>query len=203
MTQRGWQFNLPVTDGGYHSNTHAPAFCCWLLFLPAKRDAAGARPTVHPSRLQRRLLSSSSLPVLWGEMLPLVYVTLSVPLSLVYLRSKLLLHCSPLFFSSPCCNIMEELLIYIFGHDASQLAVITPSACHWYTPPSSLLLNDFFRPFAFFLLSTSALHKSTRPLHPSKANDHHLFFLPMADTLLFPAHTLTHTGAGYMLLQSL
>ncbi|KAI9530963.1 hypothetical protein NQZ68_000454 [Dissostichus eleginoides] len=44
-----------------------------------QRDACGARPGAHPSRLKRRLLSSSSPPVLWGEMLPLVYVTLSVP----------------------------------------------------------------------------------------------------------------------------
>lgn len=38
MTQRGWQFNLPVTDGGYHGSTRAPALSCWLLFLPAKRE---------------------------------------------------------------------------------------------------------------------------------------------------------------------
>lgn len=38
MTQRGWQFNLLVTDDGYHGSTHAPALSCWLLFLPAKRE---------------------------------------------------------------------------------------------------------------------------------------------------------------------
>ncbi len=42
-------------------------------------------------------------------------------------------------------------------------------------PPSSLLLNDFLLPLASFPLSSSALHKSTRSLDPSKANDHHLF----------------------------
>lgn len=54
-------------------------FLLTFIFTCQERDAAGACPAVHPSRLQRRLLSSSSLLVLWGEMLPLVYVTLSSP----------------------------------------------------------------------------------------------------------------------------
>lgn len=37
MTPRGWQFNLPITDGSYHGRASAPALSCWLLFLPAKR----------------------------------------------------------------------------------------------------------------------------------------------------------------------
>lgn len=68
-----------------------------------------------------------------------------------------------------------------------------------YSPPlrPSLLLNDFLLPLAFFPLSSSTLHKSTRSLDPSKANDHHLFssspvsffqFPPMAHFLL-PSHT--------------
>lgn len=111
------------------------------------------------------------------------------------LIKQIILHCHPSSCHLPVLhNVMEKLLIYIFGHDASQLVVVSPSACHWYTPPSSsLLLNDFLLPLASFPLSSSALHKSSRSLDPSKANDHHLFsstavcffsFLPMAHFLL-------------------
>jgi len=111
MTPRGWQFNLPVTDGSYHGSTRlASPFLLTFIFTCQERDAARARPAVHPSRLRRRLLSSSSLPVLWGEMLPLVYVTLSVP----RLHIHALLPCGfikhiippspPLLFSSPCSS---------------------------------------------------------------------------------------------------
>lgn len=83
MIPSSWQFNLSITDEGYHACTHALSpFPVDFYSLPTKRkrDAAGARPTIPRStRLQWRLLSSSSLLVLWGEMLPLVYVTLSVP----------------------------------------------------------------------------------------------------------------------------
>lgn len=142
MTPRGWQFNLPVTDGSYHDSTRTPALSCWLLFL--LRDAAGARPAVHPSRLQWCLLSSSLL-VLWGEMLPLVYVTLSVPPAHTRSSPPSTYQANYSSIATPSSshlpvlhNIVEELLIYIFGHDASQLVVVSPSACHWYTPPPPL-----------------------------------------------------------------
>ncbi|KAI4824485.1 hypothetical protein KUCAC02_012991, partial [Chaenocephalus aceratus] len=61
----------PPSPSGVNLPEHSP--------LHTKRYACGARPAAHPSRLKRRLLSSSSPPVLRGEMLPLVYVTLSVP----------------------------------------------------------------------------------------------------------------------------
>lgn len=129
FTHNGWQLS--------RQHPCASPFLLTFIFTCQVRDAAGVRPAVHPCRLQRRLLSSSSLPVLWGEMLPLVYVTLSVPpytytlFSPVYLSSKLFLHCHPSSSHLPVLhNIMEELLIYIFGHDASQLVVVSPSACH-------------------------------------------------------------------------
>lgn len=64
---------------------------------------------------------------------------------------------------------------------APQCAIDTPPH-----PPSSssLLLNDILLPLAPLPLSGSILHKSVRPLYPSKANDHHLF-PSTAVTLLF------------------
>lgn len=67
-----------------------------------------------------------------------------------------------------------------------------------YSPTSSPLLNDFLLPLASFPLSSSALHKSIRSLHPSKANDHHLFscnavtFFPFLSMAHFPLPSHTH-----------
>lgn len=124
----------------------------------------------------------------------------------VYLSSKIFLHCHP-SSSHPLAlhNVTEELLIYIFGHDACQLVVVTPSSCHWYTPPPSYspLPNDFLLPLASFPLSSSALHKSTWSLDPSKANERHPFPPPVSlalfshfqiDFFLLPVrtHTVMH-----------
>lgn len=63
----------------------------------------------------------------------------------VYLSSKIFFHCHPSSSHLPALhNVMEELLIYILGHDACQLVVVTPSSCHWYTPPPPLLFQMIF-----------------------------------------------------------
>lgn len=146
------------------------------LYIYQERDASGA--CSPPSRIH------------WGRLL-LLLISIAGPLG----RDAAACWCDPTC-SSPLCAYqanysppppppllisaffrVQELLIYIFGHDASQLAVVSPSACHWYdSPPSSLPLNDFLLPLASLPLSSCALHdKSGRSLHPSKANDHHLF----------------------------
>ena len=182
----------------------ASPFLLTFIFTCQERDAAGARPVVHPSRLQRRLLSSSSLLVLLGKMLPLVYVTLSVSplytctlLSPVYLSSKLFLHWPPPppFLASCWCLLAYLCLVMM----PLSLLSLAPQHAIDILPPSSLLLNDFLLPLASFPLSSFALHKSTQSLDPSKANDHHLFsstpvsffsFLPVAHFLLpLQAHT--------------
>lgn len=120
--------------------------------------------------------------VLWGEMLPLVYATLSVtPLRAHYpcptpprIPIKQIIPPSPPP-PAPLLHTAEELLIYIFGHDTFQVVVVTLSVCPQPTSPSSILLNDFLLPLASLPLCASILHKSARPLYPSKSNDHHLF----------------------------
>ena len=98
----------------------------------------------------------------------------------------------PLPSSSHCSSYHNGGVIDLYlCHDASQLAVVTPSACHWYSPPPpSLPLNDFLLPLASFPLPSPALHKSTRSLDPSKANDHHLFSsAPVSFFNFSPWHT--------------
>lgn len=95
FSRNGWQLSR-------QRRREQPA-SCWLVFIPAappprqQRDAAGAPPAAQPSRRPRCLLPSP--PVLWGEMLPLVYATLSVtpthtlhPLAAAYLSNKWFLH---------------------------------------------------------------------------------------------------------------
>lgn len=69
FTLNGWQLS--------RQRPCASLFLLTFIFPCQERDAAGVRPAVHPARLPWCLLSSSLL-VLWGEMLPLVYATLSV-----------------------------------------------------------------------------------------------------------------------------
>lgn len=65
-----------------------------------------------------------------------------------------------------------------------------------YSPSSSPLPNDFLLPLASFPLSSSALHKSTRSLDPSKANEHHPFPPPLSLSLFFlPARLLSLASA--------
>lgn len=142
FTRNRWRLSWPHPCTG--------PFLLTFIFTCQDRDAAGARPPVHPSRLQRRRLSSSSQLVLWGEMLPLVYCMWP----LLYACTSPLCTYQANYYSIAttfCChppvlwNIMEELLIYI-SYDASQLAVITPSACHWYNPPPPISCSKWFSP---------------------------------------------------------
>lgn len=113
MTASAWQFNLVITDEGYHASTRICQPVLTYFYVPRERerDAAGARPSIHPFELQQCLVSSSSRPLLGGEMLPLVYVTLSVLLqhrhtykhtlfSLVCLWGKLFLLCHSTVFTT-------------------------------------------------------------------------------------------------------
>lgn len=98
FTLNGWQLS--------RQHPCASLFLLTFIFPCQERDAAGARPAVHPARLPWCLLSSSLL-VLWGEMLPLVYATLSVapthtfspPLHI--LIKQIIPPLLPLLFSSP------------------------------------------------------------------------------------------------------
>lgn len=208
FTRNGWQLS--------QRRPRASPFLLTFIFTRQARDAAGARPDIHPSRLRRRLLSSSPLLVLWGGMPPLVYVTLSVPpltMSLMYWWSKSFLHCLPFSSHPPVLhNIMEELLIYMLSWCLAACCRYPLSMPLIYTPPPLLLLNDFLLPLASFPLSSSALHKSKRSLNPSKANDHHLFpSTHVSLSLFFPisplgrlsfaltcAHTFWYRCAVYM-----
>lgn len=140
-------------------------------------------------------------------MLPLVYATLSVtPTSTLtpslfpphrhVLIKQIILPSTPPPLPPPpplCMHTAEELLIYIFGHDTFQLVVVSPSVCHWYAthhPSSSFLLNDILFLLASLPLSGSILHKSVRPLYPSKANDHHLFSSTAVKVFFFSLNLL-------------
>lgn len=143
MTPRAWQFNLPVTDDGYHGSTHAPALSCWLLFLPAKREMLLERvPLFTPLDSSN---ASSPHHHSWssGERCCHLFMwpcphTHTPPLC-TYQANYYPIATPFCCYPPVLCNIMEELLIHISRHDASQPAVITPSACHWYTPPPPLL----------------------------------------------------------------
>lgn len=205
MTPWGWQFNLPVTDGNHHSRTRAAAlFLLTLIFTCHETDAAGARPAVHPVRLQRRPrliitagpLGRDAATCLCDPVTTLLYTHrhTHTNLSPVYWWSKSFLHL--LAFSShlPVARtIMVELLIYISV--IRPLSLLLPTACHWYTPPSSSA-----SPPKWFLilpvsvpLSGAALHKSTPSLDLSRANDRHLFSSTAVSFFtLMPLHTHTH-----------
>lgn len=156
-------------------------FSCWFLCLPREgcfrsvltplQTSLGPPPPPHHHHCRSSGERCCGV-LMWPYML----------FSSVYLSSKLFPPCPPPPLLSSAFFSAQELLIYVLDHDASQLAVVSPSACHWYDSPScssstsSLLLNDFLLPLASLPLSSCALHdKSGQPLHPSKANDHHLF----------------------------
>jgi len=83
----------------------------------------------------------------------------------------------PLLFSSLCSSWPNGGVIDLYLQSWCLSAccyypLIIPLIC---SPSSSLLSNDFLLPLASFPLSCSALHKSTRSLDPSRANEHHPF----------------------------
>lgn len=141
-TPKGWQFNLAVTDGSYHSGALAPALFL-LIFMFTKRGMLRERahpplqtspgPPPSPPHHRRRSSGERCRSVLmWPYML----------FSSVYLSSKLFPHLRPPPLLISAFLRAQELLIYIFGHDASQLAVVSPSACHRYDSPFPLLLSS-------------------------------------------------------------
>lgn len=101
MTQRGWQFNLPVTDDCYHGRTHAPAFSCLLLFLPAKREMLPERVPLFTSLDSSDASFTHHHCLHSGERCCHLFMW-PFPYILVYLWITFLLHRHPLLFSSPC-----------------------------------------------------------------------------------------------------
>lgn len=158
------------------SFTAAPALSS-LTFISScePRDAAWVRPGSHPSHH----LGWSS-----GERCGGLFMwPLSVQIHDVSPLCTYQANDSPL---PHLRSIMEQLLIYISGRDASQLVF---AAWNWYSPPP-LALNDFLRPLVSFPLSCYALHNSSWSLDPSNTNDHHLF--PSAAVSFFHICPVAH-----------
>lgn len=179
MTPWGWQFNLPVTDGGYHGSTRAPAFSCWLLFLLAKREMLPERvPAFTPldssgaSSPQHHCWSSGERCChlfMWPCQYPITH-TRSPPLCTYQANYSSITTTRPSHLP-----VLSYWSISLVMMPLSLLSLPPQHAIDILPPSSCLLPNDFLLPLASFPLSSSALHKSTRSLDPSKANDNHLF----------------------------
>lgn len=175
-------------------------FSCWFLCLPREGCFGSVLTTPHPP--QTSLGPPPSPPPHHrqssGESCRSVLMWPYVLFSSVYLSSKWFPPYPPPPYLISAFFRAHKLLIYVLRHYASQLGVVSPSACHWYDSPSSssssLLLNDFLLPLASLPLSSCALYdKSGRLLHPSKANDHHLF--PFSPATAAPPRFAYCTGS--------
>lgn len=145
FSRNGWQLSR-------QRRREQPA-SCWLLFIPAappprqQRDAAGAPPAAQ--NLQTAAVPPPIIAAAAGPLGRDAATCLCDPVSNPHAhitppRRRVLIKqiippstpppLSPPPFPSCSMHKAEELLIYIFGHDASQLVVVSPSVCHWYNP---------------------------------------------------------------------
>lgn len=119
FTLNGWQLS--------RQRPCASLFLLTFIFPCQERDAAGARLIITAGPLGRDAATCLCDPV----SSPYAHILSPPPRTYQTNYSSIAAPSSSLLPSAPMLhNIAEELLIYIFGHDASQLVVVSPSACH-------------------------------------------------------------------------